>query len=104
MFSIRGIRKIRPVSPVSSFWRTVLRLSATMLGLGALLSILVVGTLPASAATQGDTLSYNPGAAGQCTWEAEVQFHNYTGTYINTLGGNGNAMYSGVNAAPTDGR
>jgi len=75
-----------------------MRLIAVMLGLGVLLSI-GAGPLPASAATQGVTLGYNPGAPGQCTWLAELEFHDYTGTYIDTLGGNGNAMYWGANAA-----
>jgi surface antigen len=53
-------------------------------------------------AGRGQTLSSNLFPGGQCTWEAEVQFSLWTGTYINTLGingTNGNALYWAYNAA-----
>jgi surface antigen len=59
-------------------------------------------TTTARAAVKGESLSTNPGAAGQCTWWAEQEFHGWTGMYINTLGINGtdgNAEYWAYNAA-----
>ncbi len=47
-------------------------------------------TMTNHAAAWGQTLSYNPGAAGNCTYWAEYKFHWYTGTYyINTLATSG---------------
>jgi surface antigen len=56
---------------------------------------------PAGLGTWGQTLSYNPGGTGQCTWGAEYEFHAHTGTYINTLGvpgTTGDAKYWSTNA------
>lgn len=53
-------------------------------------------------ADRGQTLSSNLYPPGQCTWEAEVEFSNWTGTYINTLGingTNGNALNWAYNAS-----
>lgn len=47
----------------------------------------------------GQTLSYNPGGSGQCTYWAEYEFYANTGVYANTFGpNNGNAMYWAQNA------
>ncbi|HEX9359453.1 MAG TPA: CHAP domain-containing protein [Streptosporangiaceae bacterium] len=60
-------------------------------------------TMTNHAAAWGQTLSYNPGAAGNCTYWAEYKFHWYTGTYyINTLatsGTTGDAKYWAINAS-----
>jgi surface antigen len=59
-------------------------------------------TMTNHAATRGQTLSSNPGAAGNCTYWAEVKFHQYTGKYINTLatsGTTGDAKYWAINAS-----
>ena len=59
-------------------------------------------TMTLITAVPGQTLTANPGAPGQCTWWAEHQFLDWTGTYINTLGingTNGNALYWAYNAA-----
>jgi len=59
-------------------------------------------TMTPITAVPGQTLTANPGAPGQCTWWAEHQFLDWTGTYINTLGingTNGNALYWAYNAA-----
>ena len=59
-------------------------------------------TMSSTPATHGQTLTYNPGGSGQCTWWVEQQFAGYTGQYINTLGingTNGNALYWAYNAA-----
>ena len=59
-------------------------------------------TMTNHAARWGQTLTYNPGAAGNCTYWAEYEFHWYTGTYINTLatsGTTGDAKYWAINAS-----
>lgn len=59
-------------------------------------------TMTNHAAKWGQTLTYNPGAAGNCTYWAEYEFHWYTGTYINTLatsGTTGDAKYWAINAS-----
>jgi surface antigen len=58
------------------------------------------GTTPPPTATVGRTVSYNEGAAGQCTWWAIYKFHTFTGLYPNLVapGNNGNAMYWAGNA------
>ena len=52
-------------------------------------------------ATAGRTLSYNEGAAGQCTWWAINEFHAFDGLYPNfsAPGNNGDAEYWAGNAA-----
>lgn len=49
----------------------------------------------------GRTVSYNEGAAGQCTWWAINEFHGYTGLYpaLTNPANNGNAEYWAINAA-----
>jgi surface antigen len=59
-------------------------------------------TMTNHAATRGQTLTYNPGDAGNCTYWAEHEFNSYTGTYINTLatsGTTGDAKYWAINAS-----
>lgn len=58
-------------------------------------------TSPTPTAKVGRTVSYNEGAAGQCTWWAITEFYRYTGHYPNLVapGNNGNAQYWAGNAA-----
>jgi surface antigen len=57
-------------------------------------------TPPPPTAAVGRTVSYNEGAAGQCTWWAINEFHAFSGRYPNLVrpGNNGNAQYWAGNA------